>query len=912
MKITHIKLNGVPEPLGYDCSAPLLLSWLTEDAPGKAPARTRIEIQDPAGNLWVKEGQLDWEGTPLEPALQPLTRYEVSITVTDETGASAAGESWFETGRMDLPWTGQWIGPPAGTDGVPVLTGHFPCPSPVSKARLLITGLGLYRAEMNGQPVSDEFLTPGISDYETQVQYQTYGIAALLRPGDNRIAITLGNGWYKGRYGLSAAEPPFGDRFAALAEIRLTGEDGTEQVYGTDLSWTWTNSPIIQNGIYEGETLNRLATIGPERQVQMISIPIKVVPRDSLPIREKMVLPVHEVLRTPAGETVLDFGQNHTGLLRFHAALPKGIQVHFDFGEVLQGGNFYNDNYRGARGGFTYISDGRAETVCQCFTFYGFRYVRVSGWPGTLDPREFESPVLFSDLDEIGTLACGHPGIQRVLQNALWSQRSNFLDIPTDCPQRDERLGWTGDAQVFAPTACYFMDCRPFYRKFLRLLRSEQVRHDGEVPIYTLSRGSYQSCAIWSDAAVLIPDTLLRLTGSLPEAAQYYPMMKDWVDWVDRHHPDHLYANSFQFGDWLALDGVTENSFKGSTDDDFLATCYFYQSAAITAKLAGLLGKTEDQAHYSALAEQIRTAVLDGYVTPAGRLCVDTQTAYLTALRLNLVRDRAILLDQFRRRLRLDNYQIRCGFAGAPLLCQTLAQEGMDRIAVDILLNEGFPGWLYEVGLGATTIWERWNSLLPDGTCSPTGMNSFNHYSYGSVAEYVFAWVAGLRPAELGFRKAIIAPKPDARLGSLTCTCRTASGLFESSWTILPDGQLAITIQVPYGCTAEVSLPYSDLPPFQCTAGTYSYQYHPSRDLLALCDWDSRLGSLAGNDAAAAILAETVPQLAGALASQDKELCAQTFRELSNMDFMGLNEDNVGAAVSRLSALRITIQEGNG
>lgn len=906
MIITYMKLNGVPEPLGYDTQGPLLLSWLAEDAKGTRPRSTRICVWADADHtdlLWETEGDLDWEGTPLELKLRPRTRYYVGVEVVDETGDSAKGFTWFETGKMDHPWAGRWIGPPDGTDHAPVLTRRFSLNGEARSARLYITGLGLYHAKLNEQPVTDELLTPGISDYEEEVQYQTYDVTALLMT-DNQLDITLGNGWYKGRYGLNQAREPFGDRYAALAELRVVMTDGSERVFATDGNWTWTDSPITANGIYEGETLDRLAPIGPDRPVEMIDIPLKVVERFSVPIREKGVLKVEKVIRTPAGEAVLDFGQNHAGLLRFRSALPEGTEVHFEFGEVLQRGNFYNENYRGARGGFRYRSDGKEETVCQTFTFFGFRYVKVSGWPGELDPADFESPVVYSDLDAIGELSCGNAEVDRLLQNALWSQRSNFLDIPTDCPQRDERLGWTGDAQVFAPTACYFMDCRAFYHKFLRLLRTEQLRHDGAVPIYTLGRKDFSFCAIWSDAAVLIPDTLLRMTGSVAETAQYYPMMRDWVDFVDRNHPNHLYDKSFQFGDWLALDGVTENSFKGGTDDTYLASAYFYQSAALTARMAGLLGKAEDEAHYRALAENIRTAVLDTYVTPAGRLSVDTQTAYITALRLGLYRDKAVLLEQLTRRLQFDNYQIRCGFAGAPLLCQTLAQEGMDRLACDFLLNRGFPSWLYCVDLGATTIWERWNSLMPDGTCSPTGMNSFNHYSYGSVAEYVFAWLGGLRPDGFGFRKAVIAPKPDARLGHLTCRSCTASGLYESSWRINGDGSLALTIHVPFGCTATVTLPYSGRDPFEVGAGIYEYHYWPDRDMLAAYDWDSRLGQLAGDGEAVNILAGGSPQLLGAIRSEDRELCAMTFRELSTQFFMGLNPDNVGSVVERLSQIR--------
>lgn len=337
-------------------------------------------------------------------------------------------------------------------------------------------------------------------------------------------------------------------------------------MFCSDESWTWRESDIrAGNGIYDGEVLDRLSHAG-ESSAPRPAVPVdpglRTADRISPPVREMLSLAVAQVIHTPAGETVLDFGQNHTGWLRFRTALPRGTEVHFDFGEVLQQGNFYNDNYRSAVGGFTYRSDGREETVCQRFTFYGFRYVRVTGWPGEPDATDFDSPVLHTHLDRTGWLTTGHKGLNRLYENVLWGQRSNFLSVPTDCPQRDERLGWTGDAQVFAPTACFNMDCRAFYRSFLRLLRLDQCRSGGSVATCIPRSHGFISCAIWSDACALIPETLLHFSGRVEEIAPYYPMMKDWVDFVAARHPNFLYEED-QLGDWLALDGVTPPELQG-------------------------------------------------------------------------------------------------------------------------------------------------------------------------------------------------------------------------------------------------------------------------------------------------------------------------------------------------------------
>ena len=907
MAVTNLKINGLHHPMGYVCE-PILLSWLVEQAEGKKPVHTCVQVWSEHGLLRQKEGNLDWEGTVLELPLNPRTRYEVTVSVTDDAGENHEGSTWFETGKMDEPWQGKWITPMGDADYAPTLRKCFSAGADMQSARLYITGLGLYSASLNGQPVTDEVLNPGIWDYTEEVQYQTYDVSSLLK-SENTLEVTLGNGWYKGRFGLENA-PPFGNQYALLAELHVQHEDGSSDVFSTDESWLWQESCIGTNGIYDGEVLNRCHLSGAEQPVSLIDVSLRVRDRISPPIREVLTLPVQQIIHTPAGETVLDFGQNHAGWLRFRAALPRGTEVHFDFGEVLQNGCFYNDNYRDARGGFTYISDGREETVCQCFTFFGFRYVRVTGWVGELNKKDFESPVLQSDLDRTGWIETGNEKLNRLYENMLWSQRSNFIGIPTDCPQRDERLGWTGDAQVFAPTACYNMDCRAFYRSFLRFLRSEQRRHEGAVPTYVPSKNDFTACGIWSDAAALIPDTLLRFGECTEDVAEHYALMKEWVDYVTAHNPGYLYTVGFQFGDWLAQDGITPQSFKGGTDDTYLASIYWMNSARITARFAGLLSKEAEAEKYEALTEKIRAEILNTYFTSAGRLSVDTQAAYVAALKFGLWTDKQILLEQFRRRLKYDNFQIRCGFVGAPLLCSVLAEHGMEELACDLLLNEGFPGWMYCVNLGATTIWERWNSLLPDGTISGTGMNSLNHYSYGSVMEYVYAHLAGIRPGDCGFRHAVIAPQPDIRIGHLNAVYRSVSGEYCCHWEIKADGALEIDIQIPFGCTAEVTLPRSGKAAFMLSAGSYHYRYQPTEDFRSLYHLDTRLSKLAGDNRAQQILAEELPQLLGILKEDNREFTTQTFRELSGAFFLGLNAENVGHLVSRLSKIQYEMGGG--
>ena len=902
MSITHLKLNGVSEPLGYD-PKPLLLSWHTDsDASTQSEAWVRV-WNEQEQLVWETRGDLNWEGTLLDFQPLPRTHYTVQVDVTDNTGAVHTGKTWFETGKLDEPWQAKWIGIDHEGDWAPILTGSFAVKGNVTAARLYMVGLGVYSATLNSQPFTDEVLAPGLWYFEEETQHQTYDVTEFIQ-AENKLEVLLANGWYKGRFGLD--HPPYGNQFGLLAELHLTLADGTTQVFCTDESWQWYESDLASgNGIYDGETLNRLSHAdkeNPLRPVVPVDLGLRVVDRLSPPVREALSLPVVEVIHTPAGETVLDFGQNHTGLLRFRSSLPRGTEVRFEFGEILQQGNFYNENYRGALHGFVYCSDGREEIVSQISTFYGFRYVRVTGWPGELNAADFDSPVLHTELDRIGWLTTGHEKLNRLYENTLWGQRSNFLSVPTDCPQRDERLGWTGDAQVFAPTACYNMDCRAFYRSFLRLLRLDQVQNDGTIAtVYPRSQG-FDACAIWSDACALIPEALQRFSGRVEEIAEYYPMMKDWVDYVWAKHPNFLYEEE-QLGDWLALDGVTDQSFKGGTDDVYLGSVYWMNSARITAQLAQQLGLSEDAEKYATLSQNIRSAVLDTYFTPAGRLSVDTQAGYITALKFGLWRDKDVLIKQFMRRMRFDGFQIRCGFAGAPLMCSVLAEHGLGDLACDLLLQRGFPGWMYAIDLGATTVWERWNSVLPDGTISGTGMNSLNHYSYGSVMEYVYGHLAGLKPGSRGFRDAVVAPNPDIRLGHAECTLDTVSGKFVSNWSICEDGQVAIHIEIPFGCTAAVTLPRSGKETFTLGAGSYDYQYIPTEDYRALYHMDTRLSALADDDAAKAILMEEAPALFGILMGNNREFTTQTFRELTQAFFLGLNEEVISRLVSRLSQL---------
>lgn len=555
---------------------------------------------------------------------------------------------------------------------------------------------------------------------------------------------------------------------------------------------------------------------------------------------------------------------------------------------------------------FVYVSDGTKEVVWPHFTYFGFRYVRVSGWIEELRAEDFTAKVVYSDLDRTGFFECSNEKINRLYENSFWGQCSNFTDIPTDCPQRDERMGWTGDTQAFAPTACYHMDTRIFYRKFLHDLRNEQIKLNGGIPNYFPNQGNLGGCcAVWGDCGTFVPDTLRKFYGNKTDYETEYEMMSDWVDYVTRECADesHLIKKQHQFGDWLALDGVTNQSMRGGTDEEYIAAVYYYASAKMTADMGKEIGAC-DWKQYELLAEMIKAAVLKEYFSETGRLVVDTQTGYLVALRFGIYKDREKILEGLKKRLRLDAYQLKCGFVGAPVLCQTLADNYLKEYAYEFLLKEDFPSWLYCVNLGATTIWERWNSVEADGKISRTGMNSLNHYAYGNVAEFLYGNVAGIRSAGHGFKKAVIAPEITGRFAYVNASYKSVNGNYVCNWKIEDDGKLNIHVEVPFECQAVLRLPEREEEVLK--TGSYDIFYMPSKDFRCIYGENSLLGDLVKDSQAVEILSKYVPQGIG-LGNGDAEGRTIRMKELKEMFYMGVNPVSCQTAIEELEKLIVRV-----
>ncbi|MCI5811254.1 MAG: glycoside hydrolase family 78 protein [Clostridiales bacterium] len=829
MKIERLKINHLTTPLGFRLDEPQL-SWVVTESTGTKPVWARVEAAADASfaNLLYDSGKrddLNPLACPLPLTFAPRTRYFWRVTVCADDGDCGSASSWFETGKMDEPFAGQWIAAPFEKTVHPILRRTFTLDGAAEDARLYITGLGLYEAYLNGQPVTDEVLTPFYNDYNFWVQVQTYDVTGLLRAGENVLDVYLGNGWYKG-FGPNESDGSrtelYGDRMQMLAELRAVLPDGKSFCLASDESFRCHTGPVLESTIYDGEIYDaRLADPGEDGWAAAVSVDAPVgaaADRLSTPLRRHEAIKPVKLLHTPAGEQVLDFGQVITGWVEADVLLPAGAEMALDYGELLQHDNFYNENLRSAKAHFSFTSDGKPAHVRPHFTFYGFRFVRVTGIEA-VNPDDFTAYVIHSDLERTGFLETSNAKVNRLIQNAWWGQRGNFVDVPTDCPQRDERLGWTGDAEVFAPTASFNMDTAAFYRKYLYDMALEQATLGGAVPFvvpdvlgqihrhFGEENHDYGSCA-WADAAVMIPWTLYRFYGDKSMLAEQFPQMMAWVDWVETQDETHfggprLWLRGFHFADWLALDNPVAGSCFGGTDCYYVASAYYYYSTYLTARAAEALGDQANAKKYDQRAEEIRAAFRKEFFTATGRIAEPTQTAMLLALSMNLAPDEARprLVRDLRKKLEARNMHLDTGFVGTYHLMRTLSSVGLGACAYTLLLNEDYPSWLYEVNMGATTVWERWNSVLPDGLVSDTGMNSMNHYSYGAVVEWMYRCMCGLNAIEPGFASARIAPMSDDRFDWVRAEYASASGTYRSGWQ-RENGVLTYTVEVPFGATA--------------------------------------------------------------------------------------------------------------
>ncbi len=757
--------------------------------------------------------------------LRPRTHYHWRVQAWDSEGRSDGWSepAWLETGLMQEGWRARWIGMDASTGQCvsPLLRREFLVTGAVRSARLYATAHGCYKLWLNGQPVGDSLLAPGWTVYAKRLQYQVYDVTDLIGPDGNAIGAMLGNGWYRSELGWVGQDTARRKPRELLAQLVVTYADGHEQIIATGSDWKGMDGPIRYSEIYHGEHVDSRCAVdgwctyglddsGWHDVLVGDGGTTNVVAQDGLPMRVTEERRPLALLTTPKGERVVDLGQNMVGYLRVRVNGQSGDRVVLRYFEVLdQQGNVYLDNLRKARQTDEFTLRGGEEVLEPTFTFHGFQYVQIVEYPGEPNLEDMTGMVVHSDMERTGDFACNDEMINHLQRNIVWGQRGNFVDVPTDCPQRDERLGWTGDAQVFISTAAFNYDTAAFYTKWLRDMAADQLPTGG-IPHVIPAVIEGDSSAAWADAATICPWTMVEYYDDTRLLAECYPMMKNWVEYIRAQGDDEeLWNTGFHFGDWLGLDAGSD-SYVGATSQDLIATAYYALSTRLVAQAAETLGYEDDAEVYGKLYKRVRKAFRREFVTPNGRLACPTQTAQVVGLHFDLLdkdsRKRALrtLKDLLAER---DGH-LSTGFVGTPYLCHALTDNGAHEEACALVLKKDYPSWLYPITKGATTMWEHWDNIKPDGSFWSADMNSFNHYAYGSIGDWLYRNILGIAPdaSQPGFRNVLVAPLPNEHFTEARGSLRTLYGQVSVSWRVA-DGRMALKLTVPENSTATVTLP---------------------------------------------------------------------------------------------------------
>ncbi len=860
------------EPLGLDAPRPRLSWKLSSAQRGASQSAYRLtaalrpeDLDVPDRLLWdtgrVTSGEtllIPWDG----PTLAPSTRYHWRVEVWDglsaeSSEASETSESWFETGLLvSASWQAVWIGrdavnrppmdPPTDHDRT-VATHSLPPPlylrraftldrRPV-RARLYSTAHGVYQPRLNGSRIGDAELAPGWTEYRHRIQYQTYDVTELLDEGENVLASIVADGWWSGYIGFEPRKPAqhYGDAPALLARLVLWFEDGSQRSVTTDGSWTEGPGAIQFSDLLMGEYVDARAHVSGWDEPGFVDVageiagtpggwggrrsgfrpvavldssPGPVVAEPDEPVRvTQSVTPVAITAPGEApGASIVDFGQNLVGRVRLTVrGAEAGTKIVVRHAEILQNGELYVENLRRAEAIDTFIASGsEVETFEPLFTFHGFRFAEISGAP---EDFTVEARVMHSDTPWIGSFECSDATVNQLQSNIQWGQRGNWVSVPTDCPQRDERLGWLADAQIFAPTASRNADVSAFFARWMNDVldgQDEEGAFRDVAPVMSIDR---QAAPAWGDGGVVIPWHLWRTYADREVLERSFPAMRAWVDFIHRHNPDLLWRNrdGNSYGDWLQIDAETPR--------DVLATAWFARSTQITADAAAVLGDTEAQSRYGELADAIRDRFALAFVGPDGTVKGDTQTGYLLALAFELLPDHLVpaAVGHLVADLKARGNRLTTGFVGVNLLCPVLTEHGHADVAYALLHQDEYPSWGYSIRHGATTIWERWDGWTDHAGFQSASMNSFNHYSLGSIGDWLFGRVAGIdqTPQSSAYSEPLLRPTPGGRLTWAKASQETARGLLACGWS-LEDDRLTVTATVPPGSSALLELPTTD------------------------------------------------------------------------------------------------------
>ncbi len=836
--VTALRVEYLTNPLAIDAPRPRLSWKITSTERNTVQAAYQIQVTRAERLIW-DSGRIAGDSSAFVeyggPALESRRRYAWRVRVWNAKGRVSpwSAPAWWEVGLLQpSDWAAAWIGTaPSPTDSVggpsPLLRRVFRVSGVVTRARLYATSLGLYEVYLNGTRVGDQLFTPGWTSYHHRVQYQTYDVTKLLKPGDNAAGVVLGDGWYRGQLGFEGRRNVYGKRIGLRLQLEILYQDGRIEHVSSDSLWKTATGPIQASDIYGGETYDaRLERPGWAaapyddsrwEPVVLLDPPAaRLMASEAPPVRRVRELKPIAIRGAPSGETIVDLGQNFTGWARLKVRGPAGTVVTMRFAEVLdKDGSLYTANLRRASQTDRYTLKGGGEEIYEPhFTFHGFRYVGITGLPARADSGTITGIVVSSDLPQTGSFETSDSLLNRLQQNIVWGQRSNFLDVPTDCPQRDERLGWTGDAQVFAPTAAFNMDVAGFFAKWLGDLAADQDR-SGSLPwvipdVLGADSANASGTAGWSDATVIVPWTMYVAYGDRALLERQYQSMRAWVEFEHRRAGlDLVWRPGWQFGDWLALHSDDPSYPGATTSTDFIATAYFAHSTDLVARSARALGKESDAARYEKLFQDVKAAFNREFVSSGGRVGENTQTAYALAIAFDLLPDTLVsaAAERLAANVRSRGVHLTTGFLGTPQLLPVLSATGHLDVAYDLLLQRSYPSWLYPITRGATTMWERWDGIRPDSTFEDAGMNSFNHYAFGAVGDWMYRTIAGigLDPQNPGGKRVRIAPRPGGGLTHARASLETPYGTLASSWKLEPQS-FALDVTVPPNTVADVTL----------------------------------------------------------------------------------------------------------
>lgn len=836
LSVQNLLTENLFNPIGLDAKQPRFSWQLITGKRNAVQTAYEIKVTEGKSPVW-NSGKVSGDQSVYVPyagkELQSGKKYNWQVRVWDNNSKASPWSApvSFQMALLNTAdWKAKWIEPGYKEDSVmrpsPLFRKEFVSNKKIESATAYITSHGLYEAMINGHRVGDAYLTPGWTSYKNRLQYQTYDVTGLLQSGNNAVGVTLGSGWYRGIIGFSNSINVYGKDIALLFQLHIVYSDGTTQTIVSDDSWKSAPGAIQYAEIYNGETIDaRQAKQGwllPGYNDQnWSSVKVADFSLDNLiatynePVKQHETFKPVRIFTTPKGEKVIDFGQNLVGWVTLKVRGNAGDKITISHAEVLdKNGNFYTDNLREAKAQDTYIlKGGEEETFEPHFTWHGFQFIKVDDYPGDLKPENFTAVALYSDMKPTGTFTSSNALINQLQHNIQWGQKGNFLDVPTDCPQRDERLGWTGDAQVFSRTASFNMDVKNFFSKWLKDVAADQ--QNGAVPFVVpnvLGAGATNSAG-WADVATIIPWNMYLAYGDKKILEDQYASMKAYVESIRRVAYNDLWNTGFHFGDWLFYRPEDDNDGRAAVTDKYLiAQCFYAHSTQLVINAAKVLGKTDEVESYAVLLQKIKDAFIKEYMTSNGRLVSGTQTAYVLALNFDMLPEALRVQAAARLADNVKSYgnHLTTGFLGTPYLCHVLTRFGYDDVAYKLLLQDSYPSWLYPVKMGATTIWERWDGIKPDSTFQTPGMNSYNHYSYGAIGDWMYRSMAGLDTYEdgPGYKHIKVKPHIGGGFTNASATLQTYYGKLSSGWKVENDKTL-LNIEIPPNTTATVYIPAS-------------------------------------------------------------------------------------------------------